>query len=390
MSPLKRIIYLAFGLYLLTSFISISSSQIFLALSLGVTIIFWFSQKKWPRWPRFFWALLVYAGLSLISSFFSQSPSTSFKDSRELLLYLVVPLTIVALQSAKNVTEANRIILISAAANLIYSFFQFLFFLPPDQRIRGFMGHYMTEAGLLLLFSCLALTFFLFLPRQQKLKYLWATAFGVATVVLLLTQTRSAWLGLIVGASVVIYYYRPKLLLLLPVMLALIFLASPQPIKKRALSIFSTKSYSNRIRIEYLKAGLQIIKEYPLWGTGPDTVDVVFKNPKYGLSEEARTNVHLHNNLTQIAAERGLPSLAAWLVFLILAGWDLIKLLKKHPPNLLYFQSVASLSLLFAFFVAGLFEYNFGDSEVVTLFLALLTFPFALAQHQPLTYHPRD
>lgn len=378
----KRIIFVAFGLYLLTSFISISASQIFLALSLGAAIVHWFSHKELPRWPRFFWALLAYILLSLIASVFSQSPSTSFKDSRELLLYSIMPLTILALQSSRDAIWANRLILISAGVNLLYSFFQFLFFSPPDGRIHGFMGHYMTEAGLLLLFSCLALTFFLFLPRSQKEKYIWGIAFGFTTIALLLTQTRSAWLGLIAGASLIIYYYRPKLLLVLPVMLGLIFLLSPQPIKKRALSIFSTKSYSNRIRIEYLKAGIQIIKEYPLWGTGPDTVDVVFKNPKYGLSEDARTNVHLHNNLTQIAAERGLLSLAAWLGFFALAWRALIKFLKKHPKNLLYFQSVASLSLILAFFVAGLFEYNFGDSEVVTLFLALLTLPFALERQQ--------
>jgi O-antigen ligase len=170
------------------------------------------------------------------------------------------------------------------------------------------------------------------------------------------------------------------LLIILPLLLGLIFVLSPSPIKKRALSIFSTKSYSNRIRLEYLKAGMQIIKEYPLFGTGPDTVDVVFKNPKYGLSEDARENVHLHNNLTQIAAERGLLALAAWLSFLGLALWHMLKMIRGRPKNLLYPQTVAGISILIAFFVAGLFEYNFGDSEVVTLFLYLTTLPFALNQ----------
>lgn len=375
---LQKIISIAFGLYLLTSFISISASQIFLGTSLVAALIFWVSRKTWPRWPSFFWALLVYVVLSLLAAYFSHSPATSFRDSRELLLYLIVPLTMVALSPWLKIPRANRLLLISAGANLLYSFFYFFLKASPGERIQGFMGHYMTEAGLLLLFSCLALSLFCFLQSRERI--IWGVAFGLTSIALLLTQTRSAWLGLMVGAAVVVYYYRPKLLLILPLLIVLIFVLSPSPIKKRALSIFSTKSYSNRIRLEYLRAGIQIIKEYPLLGTGPDTVDVVFKNPKYGLSQEARENVHLHNNLTQIAAERGLPALAAWLCFLSLAFWELLKLIHNRPKNLLFPQAVAGISIILAFFVAGLFEYNFGDSEVVTLFLCLITLPFAFHQ----------
>ena len=32
---------------------------------------------------------------------------------------------------------------------------------------------------------------------------------------------------------------------------------------------------------------------------------------------------------------------------------------------------------------AGLFEYNFGDSEFLMLFLLLITLPFALAAQRP-------
>jgi hypothetical protein len=39
--------------------------------------------------------------------------------------------------------------------------------------------------------------------------------------------------------------------------------------------------------------------------------------------------------------------------------------------------TAAALAGLLALFTAGFFEYNFGDSEVVTLFLYLITVPFA-------------
>jgi O-antigen ligase len=146
--------------------------------------------------------------------------------------------------------------------------------------------------------------------------------------------------------------------------------------KKRAVSIFSFESYANKQRIEYLKAGLQIIREFPLHGTGPDTVDMVFQDPKYGLSAEARRNVHLHNNLTQIAAERGIPALLAWLIFMFWAFIGLGKRLKNRDPSVFPY-AIAGAAAWLALFTAGLFEYNFGDSEVVVLFFYLLTVPFA-------------
>jgi O-antigen ligase len=146
--------------------------------------------------------------------------------------------------------------------------------------------------------------------------------------------------------------------------------------KARAWSIFSLDSYGNRLRFEYMGAGLKIIRDFPLHGTGPDTVDMVFQDPKYGLSSEARRNVHLHNNIIQIAAERGIPALLAWLAFVGWAGASLAGLLKTRDPSVLPFAAAGTAALL-AFFAAGLFEYNFGDSEVIVLLLYLMTLPFA-------------
>jgi hypothetical protein len=53
----------------------------------------------------------------------------------------------------------------------------------------------------------------------------------------------------------------------------------------------------------------------------------------------------------------------------------LLKLLKNKDPSLRPYTA-AALAALLGMVAAGLFEYNFGDSEVVTLFLYLLTLPF--------------
>jgi O-antigen ligase len=265
---------------------------------------------------------------------------------------------------------------VSALVSTLYSLYDYFFLAYPGERVKGFMGHYMTQAGLLLLFAAFALGIIFF--GRGKTRLAWGAGLCLAAVSLIFTLTRSAWIGLAVGLCVILLLWKPKTLVLVPVLAAIVFFASPQTVKKRFLSIFSLRVYSNEERVEYVRAGIKIIKDFPIFGTGPDTVDMVFQNPKYGLGALAKRNVHLHNNFIQIAAERGIVTLAAWLAFIIWASVRLIQLLKsganKGPSR--DPLAAGTLAALAAFIVAGFFEYNFGDSEVVILFLLILTLPF--------------
>jgi O-antigen ligase len=359
---------------LLFSLISITLMESFLALALLFWLIVLFRRETEVRLPSFFWPLLVYAALSMVVCFFSVNPAVSFKDARELLLYLVVPITMSAAAYPRSRSWMTASLLTSGLISSLYSLGYFIFKSHPGERIQGFMGHYMTQAGLLLLFICAALSFLLFL--RNRTRWLWGIAFVLAAASLALTLTRSAWVGLVIAGAFIILLYRPKALILVPVVIALFLLASPQPMKRRALSIFSLHNYANKQRIEYFKAGWKIIREFPLHGTGPDTVDMVFQNPKYGLSEVSRQNVHLHNNLIQIGAERGVPTLLAWVSFIVWAFYSLLKRLRNKDSPVFPYAAAAAAALL-ALVTAGLFEYNFADSEVAVLFLYLITMPFA-------------
>ncbi|OGD25851.1 MAG: hypothetical protein A2Y56_08115 [Candidatus Aminicenantes bacterium RBG_13_63_10] len=333
-------------------------------------------NKTRPAFPAFFWPLPAYAALSLLSSAFSIDPATSFKDCRELLLFLVVPMAFAALSSVPKIKAGTACLLASAMASCGYSLHQFLFKTAPGGRATGFMSHTMTQGGLLMLFCLAALALFLFL--REKLRWLWAAALVPSLACLALTQTRSAWIGFALGAALLIALYKPKLLALAPLLIGLFFLAAPRTIKDRAFSAFNMKDKSNQDRLEYLRAGWKVINLRPLLGTGPDTVDEVFNDPTLALSSHAAQNVHLHNNLVQIAAERGLPAAAAWLAFLAWAAISSLRLFRRGEP---WAKALAGLALAAAasLFVAGFFEYNFGDSEITVLFLILITLPHGLA-----------
>ena len=90
-------------------------------------------------------------------------------------------------------------------------------------------------------------------------------------------------------------------------------------------------------------------------------------------------NPHLHNVPMQIAAERGLPALAAWLWMIAILTIDMVRRLKlpASAETDTRFLAAAALGCMVAMVAAGLAEYNFGDSEFLMLFLVLMTLPYA-------------
>ncbi len=89
-------------------------------------------------------------------------------------------------------------------------------------------------------------------------------------------------------------------------------------------SIFNRTDLTSRDRIAMLEAGVAIVKDYPLMGVGPDQIERVY--PRYRVPDAVKpSNPHLHNVPMQIAAERGLPALGAWIWFVVSAFAGLLQ-----------------------------------------------------------------
>jgi O-antigen ligase len=376
-TPLEIVLTAAVALAALASLVSISLVQSFLAVAAAVWVVLLVRGERRFEVPAFFWPLAVYAGLSLVSSAFSVNPALSFKDSRELTLLLFIPITMAALRKKGDVEIALGALLVSGFLNGFYALGYWIARAAPGERVEGFMAHYMTQAGLLALFGAFALAAAVF--GRGRIRIVWGAAFVLASAALFLTYTRSAWAGMAVAAVIVVLLWKPKALVLVPVLAGLLFLAAPKPMKDRVLGVFTSRNISNTARVEYAKAGIAIARDYLPFGTGPDTVDMVFQNPKYGLDEFAKHNVHLHSNVIQLAAERGPFALAAWLAFIASAFIGLGRRTSKKGGRTRT-EAAGAFAALAGFFVAGFFEYNFGDSEVATLLFFLLTVPFAAAR----------
>ena len=245
-------------------------------------------------------------------------------------------------------------------------------------RIRGPFSHYMTFAGVLALADLLLVARLLFGRRPAGL-WRWAALVAI-NLALAASFTRSAWVGVAIAFTVLLLARAARFAVLyLPAALLFLLLA-PAPLVDRATSTFDLRDLTNYDRLCMLDAGLHMLADRPLFGIGPGQVEELY--PIYRHPSARRWQVmHLHNSMMQLAAERGLVSLAAYLWLMVGA---LLATAREMRRRLAVGDGGADLfagvfAALLAFLLAGLFEDNWGDSEVQRIALFLVAVPACLS-----------
>ena len=382
-SGLERAAYLLLLGFAGAPLFSIFIAELLLALAAVLWLVMVIRGRERIAVPAMFWPLLAYGAATIVSAIFSVDRRVSFLDSKQLVLYAVVPIAYRLLRGQRTLTLVDVVISVaalSAAIGIVQ--FGILKFSEQGLRPKGALGMYMTFSGQLMLIACLATARVLFWPRDRVWPMLVLPALIVALVT---TASRNAWVGACVGIGLLLLIRDFRLLGILPVLAALFIAVAPPQLTDRFYSMFQTQHgsgetaamvssvESNRDRIAMIKSGLRIIEKYPLTGVGPDMVMGFY--PVFRDKDAVKQlNPHLHNVPIQIAAERGLPALLAWLCFLYVLARDFIR---QRRTAVIAFLPNAGLACLVAMLAAGMFEYNFGDSEFLMLFLLLMTLPYA-------------
>ena len=353
---------------------SIAVAQILLTVSLvcwGALIVV---DRESVEVPSFVWPLVAYAVLTLISTMFSPDPRTSLMACKQMVLFLLVPLVYRFARGSHAQTMVTVIVSCAAAAAAV-GIFQYgvLHYDNLGQRPQGTLGHYMTYSGLLMLVIGTAVARILFGERDR----LWAALVVPALAVAIpLTFARTAEVGACAAIALLFLLKDKRLLAILPIAALIFFAAAPARVTDRFESIFKLQDPTSRDRLVMIKEGVHMIKDHPVLGLGPNMVQ-----PLYALYREPgavnATNPHLHNVPLQIAAERGLPALVAWLWFVVALLVSLSRMMRDRRQRML---AATGLAAVVAMLAAGMTEYNFGDSEFLMLFLILVTLPFAAAQ----------
>jgi len=369
--------------------LSLAAGQILFGVSAILWLVLAIRDGRWPEVPSFFLPLLLYAVLTFVSTAVSPQPMLGLREDKQLILFLIVPIAMRVVSGAKASLALTAIVAVgavSAFAGIVQGIvlgdlsYDYLI----NHRPHGLLGHYMTYSGVLMLVFCAAAAQLIFAERE----WLWpAVAVPAMLVALAVTLSRNVWVGSLLAVVVLLASPAPLksrgvrwriLLVAVPLVLAVALASSP--VRQRALSMFDPSNATNQDRVSMLKSGAAMIRDHWLTGVGPNRVpaeylahykraDAVDPPDKPG-----STRAHLHNVVVQIAAERGLPALAAWLWFVVVAATSLWKQMQRGPNPAL---AAAGLAAIVAMLSAGLFEHNFGDSEFLMLFLGLITLPRA-------------
>ena len=149
----------------------------------------------------------------------------------------------------------------------------------------------------------------------------------------------------------------------------------PSGLFGRFVSAFDTKQESNLDRIRMIQAGVEIIKDYPLLGVGPANVKEVY--PLYRRHDAPRFRIpHLHNNIVQLWAERGILALAAYILLNLLFLRECWRAWRGPTSR---FAEVG-VAVVVGLATAGLFEFNFGDTEVFWILLDVMALVVAFTE----------
>jgi hypothetical protein len=416
-----------------TCLVSIFAAEIFLALGVLVFVVRLSRGDTALRATPVDGPVLAFIVWTLLSASFSADPVASHEGAKKLVLFAVLYLVI---DSVQGDDERRRVIdaaLLGGLALGLATLAQryFLGFDTLDNRPHGFIGHYMTTSGCLMVTLVLATTRLAFptagrrrperadltraailillmalLTALKRLGVLaveaerlfiaglactaafigvsrqtWpgpatsttlaALAAPVSAWALVVSQTRSAWLGTLAGLAVVAVLKAPRTLIALGAAVAALLLLRPAAITSR-LTIHDASSVD---RIFMWRAGADMIREKPIFGQGPNMILRVYPDYRWSGAPNPKAP-HLHDNALQIAAERGLPCLVWWLWWLAVVMAAAYRVARRGGSDRLW--GVGVLGVLVAVLVEGLFEYNFADSEILILVLIVSALPFTL------------
>jgi O-antigen ligase len=315
--------------------------------------------------------------LSVLACFFSTLPSQSLLEIKGFGTFLLVVFAAALLEDDADVALLVDAWRLTTLYLVLRGFVEWLSGADNlGDRVSGGLSVYMTYAGLLLVFVPLLAGRGATRGLNARARAADLALAAAGALAMVLSLTRSAYLGLGIAAIALALAVRPRLALAVPVVLVAFFFTMPEPVRDRFVSSFDPTDVTMQDRLVMWKGGGAMVADHPLVGVGPGRVKTLY--PAYRRAGFVDPHPgHLHSNPVMIAAETGIPSLLAYLAFLVAFFRGAIRNLRASTGGERRGVARGAISAMAAVAVAGLFEYNFGDVEILMATLVVATLPFA-------------
>jgi O-antigen ligase len=279
------------------------------------------------------------------------------------------------------------VLLLSAIVATIYALIEFTARGPVlPNRVRGMVGHPLTYGGQALLLGTVAFSLATRL-RRGGLRTAALALLALLLPALVGSFTRSAWLGFLLGAAIVLAFTRARWLIALVTAAVLTAALLPGWYGVRVRSIADPKSVWNVERVHMWAAGARMFRDHPLTGVGLQDLHPLYDRYK---DPDAKERVgHLHSVWVHVAATMGLVGLGTLVWLLAGLARSAVAGLRpalRGPPlddGLGPALRLGVGAALAGFVLAGLFEWNLGDEELLDLLCVLVGMAFAAARRAP-------
>ncbi|HLH39397.1 MAG TPA: O-antigen ligase family protein [Bryobacteraceae bacterium] len=368
--------------------VSIAACQVLIGLAIVAMIA---ARAEW-RIPPMWLPIAVFFALTLVSLAASGHAQQGIPQIKKFYVYALLFIVASNVGSLRQIRAITLLWILAAALSSAWALNQFynryedakdahrdFYRAYIAHRITGFMSHWMTFSGemMMVLLLIAALMFFSKAPWWLPAP---AALIGIA---LILAETRSMWLGAAAGGVYLIWHWKRWVLLAIPVLAVILVLVNPFELGDRVRSTVQPHAGdldSNAHRAMCRAIGYQMIKAHPLLGIGPEQVQYQYLDylpPGTRLPLPTGFYGHLHNIYVHYAAELGIPAMLAMLWMLLRPLYDFLRGLRRGMGEGAWVLRAAA-AVIIAIMVSGFFEKNIGDSEVLELFLAVIGCGYAV------------
>jgi len=298
----------------------------------------------------------------VIASITSPEPAASFWNVRKLYALGLIWL---AAETLRDHATRQRLVPLLAAGATLTAVVGFLIYAvavqrDPEYRLQSLLSTQMTSAGVLAAVALWVVGSLTAGSRRRRLA-LGATLVPILAA-LALTQTRSHWLGFALGATVVLVARAPRMGWTVPAGAVAFALAAPAGLRARVASIVDPHEPGNQGRISMWRSGLEIWRDHPWSGAGVQDLMALFR--QHRRPDATFDSGHFHNNLVQFAVSSGVIGLLAF-VFWSVAGLRQLLRGVRSSSGESRALCASALGVFLAMQLAGMFDFTFGDAEVV-------------------------
>jgi len=342
--------------------ISIAASSVLLGLIFLSVILLSITQKKWiiPRTPIDY-AVITYIAVEFITALNSDLQLDALKNTKRLLLIVIVYAVVIAFDSKEKIRKA--IMFLSGSVALLSIAEIILYYNLGNERLYVFQ-HYMTTGGLKMIVTLMLIPFMLSEETSKKDRIYFSIVFVPTIIALILTNTRSAWLGLIVGVLVMSVLHYRKLFVILIAAIILFFSFAPEQQVMRAKSIVDVTNSTNIGRFNMWATGIRMWKDRPLLGFGDIDLYTTYLTYRTPTGDEPAG--HLHNNYVHLLVTLGAVGLiVVFFLFFKVLLTEYATFAGSSSSPFIRNIALGSLAVFSGFMVNGMFEWNFGDHEIM-------------------------